>query len=86
MAERTCVGCRTVREKKDLVRFVAADGVLTADPGGVMPGRGAYLCRDENCLKEACRKKDSFSRALRCKVIVPEAEVLWLKIKGRIQV
>ena len=27
------------------------DGTLTVDPTGKLPGRGAYLCKDEKCIK-----------------------------------
>jgi len=41
--QRTCVGCRTVMAKRQLVRVVrTADGVLV-DPTGKLAGRGAYL-------------------------------------------
>jgi len=49
--QRMCVSCRTRRDKKDLVRVtLAQDGSLTVDPTGKLPGRGAYLCKDEKCI------------------------------------
>ena len=49
---RTCVGCRRVRAKRELVRIVRApDGVLVADRKGA--GRGAYVCHDPACLESA---------------------------------
>lgn len=50
--QRMCVSCRTRRDKKDLVRVTLKDdGTLTVDPTGKLPGRGAYLCKDEKCIK-----------------------------------
>ena len=50
--QRMCVSCRTRRDKRDLVRVTLKDdGTLTADPTGKLPGRGAYLCKDEKCIK-----------------------------------
>lgn len=50
--QRMCVSCRTRRDKKDLIRVtLAEDGSLTYDPTGKLPGRGAYLCKDEKCIK-----------------------------------
>ena len=83
MPGRTCVGCRAVKEKRELVRLAASDGTLVVDGKGVLPGRGAYICPDPVCLKSAYGKKDSFSRALKRKVVLPDAGELWLKIKGR---
>ena len=56
---RTCVACRTKREQSDLIRVYA--------DMSTMSGRGAYLCRDEACLKKA-KKNGAFARALRCNV------------------
>ena len=51
---RTCLGCRRVRPKRALVRLVRGrDGVVVADPLGVTPGRGAYVCPDASCLERA---------------------------------
>ncbi len=50
--QRMCVSCRTRRDKRDLVRVTLKDdGTLVCDPTGKMPGRGAYLCKDEKCIK-----------------------------------
>lgn len=83
MPERTCIGCRAVKEKSALVRLAESNGALVVDPEGTIAGRGAYICRDEACIETAFRKKDPFSRALKRKVTLPDAKELWLKIKGR---
>lgn len=65
--ERTCVGCRTVRPKRELVRIVlSAEGPAAVDPTGKRNGRGAYLCRDRGttCLVQA-RRRHALVRALR---------------------
>lgn len=55
---RTCVGCRTVRAKRELVRVVRTPaGEVTIDPGGKVPGRGAYICPDIRCLETAWQGK-----------------------------
>ncbi|MFZ1040060.1 MAG: YlxR family protein [Anaerolineales bacterium] len=47
--QRTCVGCRTVMAKRQLVRVVrTANGVLV-DPTGKLAGRGAYLHDRRSC-------------------------------------
>jgi len=61
---RTCVACRTERQKRDLVRVVRApDGTVALDRSGKAPGRGAYLCADGSCWSTALKKK-SIERAL----------------------
>jgi uncharacterized protein len=68
---RSCVGCRAVRDKRELTRIVRTpDGRVVLDPSGRLAGRGAYLCDDPAC-REAAMKKSALSRALAAPV--PEA-------------
>jgi predicted RNA-binding protein YlxR (DUF448 family) len=61
---RTCVACRTERQKRDLVRVVRTPGgELIMDETGRANGRGAYLCADGACWSAALKKK-SIERAL----------------------
>ncbi len=55
---RLCVGCNEMRDKKDLMRVVkAADGTFCLDFKGKMNGRGAYICKNKDCLTKACKNK-----------------------------
>jgi len=58
---RSCVGCRRVREKRDLLRLSFDRRTIRIDPKGRLPGRGLYLCRDEACLVLA-EARHAFSR------------------------
>ena len=61
---RQCVGCREMKPKRELVRIVRSpEGQVSVDLKGRSPGRGAYVCRDENCLKRAISSK-ALSRSL----------------------
>jgi predicted RNA-binding protein YlxR (DUF448 family) len=65
--QRTCIGCRQVRSKRELVRLVLpAEGPVSVDPTGKRNGRGAYICRGSGttCLEQA-RKRKAIGRALR---------------------
>lgn len=56
--QRQCVGCRTMFEKRDLIRVVKSpEGTISLDFKGKAPGRGAYLCKSAECLKKARRSK-----------------------------
>ena len=64
---RMCVGCRTMKEKRELIRVVLppdgdANGIRI-DFKGKKNGRGAYLCHDEACLAKA-KKTRALERAL----------------------
>lgn len=48
--QRTCVACRKVTAKRELIRLVRiSDGSVEVDTGGKKTGRGAYLCRAREC-------------------------------------
>jgi uncharacterized protein len=61
---RTCVGCRRVAARNDLVRHVVVDGVVVADPERRLAGRGSWLHPDPKCL-EAAVKRGGFARSQR---------------------
>ena len=55
---RMCVGCREMKEKKSLIRVVRSpEGEVSLDPTGKRPGRGAYVCREGECLRKALKQK-----------------------------
>ena len=55
---RQCLGCREMKPKRELVRVVRSPaGDISLDFRGKAPGRGAYVCRDIQCLKKAVRAK-----------------------------
>ncbi len=55
---RQCVGCGEMKNKKDMMRVLkTADDQILLDQTGRKNGRGAYLCRDAECLRRACRNK-----------------------------
>ena len=62
---RTCVACRIEAPKRALVRIVRTPaGEAVLDVTGRLPGRGAYLCLNRECLRKA-RKTGALARALR---------------------
>jgi predicted RNA-binding protein YlxR (DUF448 family) len=63
--QRTCVGCREIRPKREMVRIVRTpDGGVEIDETGKKSGRGAYLCRRQECWEMALNK-DRLEHALR---------------------
>lgn len=60
---RQCLGCREMKPKRELLRVVRSpEGAIALDLRGKASGRGAYVCRDTECLKKAIRSK-AISRA-----------------------
>jgi hypothetical protein len=67
LPQRTCVACRQVKEKGQLVRLVrTADGSVQV-ANGREAGRGAYICRQASCWQEAL-KGNRLERALKTKL------------------
>ncbi len=65
---RMCVGCREMKPKKELIRVVKRPtGEIALDQTGKMPGRGAYVCRNQACLTKAIKQKQ-LDRALEHKL------------------
>ena len=61
--QRQCVGCRTMTDKRELVRIVKTpEGEIVLDTTGKKSGRGAYVCRNPECLRKA-RKSRALERA-----------------------
>ena len=56
--ERTCIGCNEKKEKKDLIRIVKdQEGNIKVDIAGKANGRGAYICKNIECLEKAIKTK-----------------------------
>ena len=65
---RMCVGCREMKEKRSLLRVVKSpEGAISFDRVGKAPGRGAYVCKSQDCLTKAVKQKQ-LERALEMKI------------------
>lgn len=68
--QRSCVVCRTKKDKNDLIRIVKSQkNEIIIDESGKKPGKGAYICDSIECLEKAIKTK-ALKRAL--EVEVPE--------------
>ncbi len=77
--QRRCVGCGGTFDKKELLRIVRAPADAEAEtetPGaerisidftGKKSGRGAYICKKEECLAKA-RKAGRLKSSLECEI------------------
>ncbi|CDA15956.1 MAG: YlxR family protein [Clostridia bacterium] len=58
LPQRSCIGCNTKKDKKDLIRIVKnKDGNISIDKTGKANGRGAYICNNVECLEKAIKSK-----------------------------
>lgn len=62
--QRMCNGCMEIKPKKELIRIVKSpEGEVSIDLTGKKPGRGAYICKNSECLEKAFKTK-KLSRSL----------------------
>lgn len=53
--QRTCVGCRQVLSKRELMRIIRTPDGIQYDPTGKAAGRGAYLHNKRSCWENALK-------------------------------
>ncbi|MDA8160647.1 MAG: YlxR family protein [Desulfobacteraceae bacterium] len=61
---RTCLGCGRRLPQAELVRLVAREGLVVADFGRVLPGRGGYCCPNAGCYRRLIRQGRRLAWAL----------------------
>ena len=74
--QRSCLGCRTGRDKHLLLRFVLTpDQEVLPDLEHKLPGRGSYTCCRMECLAKAVEQRQ-FKRSFKHDVTVLSAELM----------
>lgn len=64
---RMCICCRRNLPKRELVRVVKSkDGAISVDLTGKQAGRGAYVCKSEQCMAKL--RKGALNRAFKCNI------------------
>ena len=65
---RQCVGCGEMKSKKELIRILKTEEEgFVLDSTGKKNGRGAYICKNAECLK-AARKSKGLDRSFKMAV------------------
>ncbi len=55
---RQCVGCNEMKSKNEMMRILkTTEDEIILDTTGKQNGRGAYLCKNADCLKKAIKHK-----------------------------
>ena len=80
---RKCVGCGEMKSKKEMMRVLKTeDGEFMLDVTGKKNGRGAYICKSEECFLKVMKNKGlerSFKQAIPTEVynkLEKELEIL----------
>ena len=65
---RQCTGCREMKNKKEMIRVLkTAEDEIILDATGKKNGRGAYICKNRECL-EKDRKNHGLERSLKAEI------------------
>lgn len=65
---RQCIGCGEMKNKKDMMRILRTpEEEIVLDLTGKKNGRGAYLCKQSECLKLA-RKNKGLERSFKMSI------------------
>lgn len=65
---RQCVGCHEMKSKKEMLRVLkTTEEEIVLDTTGKMNGRGAYLCKNAECLKKAIKQR-GIERSLKMEI------------------
>lgn len=65
---RQCVGCGEMKGKKEMLRVLKTpEGEICLDTTGKKNGRGAYICRQKECLQKA-RKNKGLERSFKMSI------------------
>jgi hypothetical protein len=73
---RTCLGCGKRAAKAELIRFAVVNGRIIVDGRCRLAGRGAYSCRQADCLRLLAKKGKKLARALRCERHDPQHDTV----------
>ena len=73
---RQCVGCAQMKSKKELLRIIKTpEEEIVLDTTGRKNGRGAYICANMDCLKNA-QKRRGLERSLKMAIPMEVYEIL----------
>lgn len=65
---RQCIGCGEMKGKKEMMRVLkTAEDEICLDTTGKKNGRGAYLCKQKECLVKA-RKSKGLDRSFKMSI------------------
>ena len=78
--ERTCIVCRQKKDKNQMTRIVCDGENVLIENDKKLNGRGAYICKDENCLDLLIKNK-SLNRAFKKNISLETYEEIINKLK-----
>ena len=65
--QRMCIACRKMKAKDELIKIVKSDSGAELDKNQNKFGRGAYVCKNEECIN-AVKKRRSLSKHFKTQI------------------
>ncbi|MBR0374771.1 MAG: YlxR family protein [Mogibacterium sp.] len=81
---RRCIGCMTSYPKNTLIRIAYDGQQLTVDTTGRARGRGVYLCRNEECINTAIKRR-ALNRNFKTNFGKEETDAVFEQVLGMIK-
>lgn len=80
--QRQCTGCGEMKNKKEMIRVIKTpEDIIMLDATGKKNGRGAYLCKSEECFAKAVKSK-GLERSLKVNIPSEVYEELKKELNG----
>lgn len=77
--QRTCIACRTVQAKRELMRIVRTpEGKVEADPTGKKNGRGTYVHKTRECFENIVSAPGKLQHALKLETPLAYQDLMFL--------
>jgi predicted RNA-binding protein YlxR (DUF448 family) len=77
--QRTCIGCRSVQPKRELLRLVRTpEGHVVADPTGKLNGRGTYVHKTRECFESILDSPGKLQHALKLESPIAQQDLVAL--------
>ena len=81
--QRMCIVCRKRGLKEEFLRIIKTyTGAFIIDETYKAPGRGAYICKNKECIENALNKK-TLNRTFKCSVPDEIYEKLEKELTGK---
>lgn len=79
--ERMCVACRRMYPKRELIRIVKTENRVVIDEKQNLLMRGIYLCRNEECIRLAQKKRvlERFAKGIEVQDCYERAKEEWIR-------
>ncbi len=81
--ERTCIGCRSIRKKDDVIRIIAGPAGVLIDYREKLEGRAAYICPRVACIEKAL-KKETLMKSLHINTKPPDVSAFVSQLEADI--